>query len=188
MAEAEAMPPRVVLMRADGTEPATGGEAGSSGAVASTATHNAQLSWMAAAEEEVALDDLQALLKETRSVLEKLAEGNLKLGSWQMVLWQPRWVHAETDALCYQKITSDERPIGKQKRIEFRDIREIEELENAEFVLQTGKRDYTFKAPNENKCQVFVHNLRQLRERWRVAQEANPTPAPEKKSRWGLGR
>ena len=36
--------------------------------------------------------------------------------------------------------------------------------------------------------QVFVHNLRQLRERWRVAQEANPTPAPEKKSRWGLGR
>ena len=81
-------------------------------------------------------------------------EGNLKLGSWQMVLWQPRWVHAETDALCYQKITSDERPIGRHKRIEFRDIREIEELENAEFVLQTGKRDYTFKAPNENKCQV----------------------------------
>ena len=81
-------------------------------------------------------------------------EGNLKLGSWQMVLWQPRWVHAETDALCYQKITSDERPIGKQKRIEFRDIREIEELENAEFVLQTNKRDYTFKAPNENRCQV----------------------------------
>ena len=32
-----------------------------------------QLSWMAAAEEEVALDDLEALVKETRGVLEKLA-------------------------------------------------------------------------------------------------------------------
>lgn len=133
------------------------------------AAHNSQLAWMAAAEEEVALDDLQALLKETRGVFEKLAEGNLKLGSWQMVLWQPRWVHAEVDALCYQKITADERPIGREKRIEFKDLKEIEELEFGEFVLQCKKRDYTFKAPDENKCQVIVHNLRQLRERWRVS-------------------
>ena len=37
------------------------------------AAHNAQIAWMAAAEEEVAIDDLQALLKETRGVFEKLA-------------------------------------------------------------------------------------------------------------------
>ena len=181
------------------------------------AAHNAQIAWMAAAEEEVAIDDLQALLKETRGVFEKLAvscahnksttahikrparasrpisyslyshpiahshtlarslslaqEGNLKLGSWQMVLWQPRWVHAETDALCYQKITADERPIGREKRIEFRDVKEIEELEYGEFVLQCSKRDYTFKAADEHKCQVIVHNLRQLRERWRASPE-----------------
>ena len=49
-----------------------------------------------------------------------MQDAAVKLGSWQMVLWQPRWVHAEMDALCYQKITADERPIGKQKRIEFR--------------------------------------------------------------------
>lgn len=98
-------------------------------------------------------------------------EGNLKLGSWQMVLWQPRWVHAETDALCYQKITADERPIGREKRIEFKNVRDIEELEYGEFVLQCKKRDYTFKAPDENKCQVIVHNLRQLRERWRISQQ-----------------
>ena len=48
------MPPRVVLTRAPGTEPAeSSAAAASSGAAASTATHNAQLSWMAAAEEEV---------------------------------------------------------------------------------------------------------------------------------------
>ena len=39
-------------------------------------------------------------------------EGNLKLGSWQMVLWQPRWVHAEVDALCYQKITAEQSSVG----------------------------------------------------------------------------
>ena len=93
------------------------------------------------------------------------------MGSWQMVLWQPRWVHAETDALCYQKITADERPIGREKRIEFRDVKEIEELEYGEFVLQCSKRDYTFKAADEHKCQVIVHNLRQLRERWRASPE-----------------
>ena len=91
-----------------------------------------------------------------------------------MVLWQPRWVHAEVDGLCYQKITADERPIGREKRIAFADVREIEELEYGEFVLQCHKRDYTFKAPDEHKCQVIVHNLRQLRERWRAA---NPDAA-----------
>jgi len=146
--------------------------------VSSQAAHNAQISWMAAAEEEVAQDDLQALLNESRGVLEKLAEGNLKLGTWQMVLWQPRWVFAETDCLCYQKITADERPIGKVKRIEFRDVREIEELEYGEFVLQCAKRDYTFKAPSETVCQVFTHNLRQLRERWRVVAGGSEPPPP----------
>ena len=64
-----------------------------------------------------------------------LQEGNLKLGTWQMVLWQPRWVFASTEALCYQKITADERPIGKEKRISFADIQQIEELEFGEVRL-----------------------------------------------------
>lgn len=117
---------------------------------------------------QVEQDDMEALLRETSGVMEKLAEGNLKLFSWQMVLWQPRWVKAEPHALCYQKITADERPVGKEKRIEFSTIREIEELEYGEFVLQCGKRDYTFKAPDEQTCEVFVGNLRQLIERWRA--------------------
>jgi len=131
----------------------------------------AQLSWMEAQEQEVAQDDLQALLLETRGVLEKLAEGNVKLGSWQMVLWQPRFVFATTDGLCYQKITADERPIGKEKKISFSDVRRIDELEYGEFQLEVAKRMYTFKAPSDHKCQVIVHNLRQLHERHRQAQQ-----------------
>ena len=38
----------------------------------------------------------------------------------------------------------------------------------------TRKRQYTFKAPDETKCQIFVHNLRQLRERHRAGQERAP--------------
>jgi len=90
------------------------------------------------------------------------------MGAWQMVLWQPRWVFAETDGFCYQKISTTERPIGKPKKITFASVREIEELDSAEFVLQCASRDYTFKAPSEEACTVLVHNLRQLRERARA--------------------
>ena len=111
------------------TTPPTGGHA----MTPDMAVQVAQLSWMEAAEQEVraasrknfssarrcanahpaaraqaATGDLEALLTETRGTLEKLAEGHFKLGSWQMVLWQPRWVYAEEDAFCYQKISADE--------------------------------------------------------------------------------
>lgn len=121
------------------------------------------LNWLAASEEQVVQDDLSQLLSETRGVCEKLADAAVKMGAWQMVLWQPRWVYAEVDGLCYQKISTTEKPIGKPKKIKYNDVKEIEELDCAEFVLQTASRDYTFKAPNEDAATVLVHNLRQLR-------------------------
>jgi hypothetical protein len=121
------------------------------------------LNWLAASEEQVVQDDLSQLLSETRGVCEKLADAAVKMGAWQMVLWQPRWVYAEVDGLCYQKISTTEKPIGKPKKIKYIDVKQIEELDCAEFVLQTGSRDYTFKAPNEDAATVLVHNLRQLR-------------------------
>ena len=69
-----------------------------------------------------------------------MQDGAVKMGAWQMVLWQPRWVFAETDGFCYQKISTTERPIGKPKKITFASVREIEELDSAEvysrFVLR----------------------------------------------------
>jgi len=56
----------------------------------------------------------------------------VKMGAWQMVLWQPRWVYAEVDGFCYQKISTAEKPIGKPKKILYADIKEIEELDCAE--------------------------------------------------------
>ena len=71
-----------------------------------------------------------------------------------------------------------QRPIGREKRIEFSDVLDIEELEYGEFVLVCKKRSYTFKAPDEMKCQIFVHNLRQLRERDRVGRQRQGQQAP----------
>ena len=74
------------------------------------------------------------------SPLPPVQDGAVKMGAWQMVLWQPRWVFAETDGFCYQKISTTERPIGKPKKITFASVREIEELDSAEvysrFVLR----------------------------------------------------
>ena len=152
--------------------------AGVGGAVGGVA-HSSQLSWLAQSEEEAVHDDLHQLLSETRGVVEKLAEPAVKLvGSWQLVLWQPRWVFAEIDGLCYQKIWADESPIGKPKKIMFAAVETIEELDCAEFVLQCGKRDFTFKAPSEDACTVLVHNLRQLRERAAREKAARDAEAP----------
>jgi len=128
-----------------------------------------QLEWLTATEDEAVTDDLDQLIQETRGVLEKLADAAVKLGTWQMVLWQPRWVFAELDGICYQKISADERPIGNPKKIPFSSVLHIEELDQGEFVLQCANRDYTFKASHEGMCTVLVHNLRQLRERARQA-------------------
>jgi hypothetical protein len=78
----------------------------------------------------------------------------MKFGAWQMVLWQPRWLYAEVDGLCYQKISTSEvrsrprmalvsaaqtasgvhaqKPIGRPKKILFKNIKDIDELDCAE--------------------------------------------------------
>ena len=33
--------------------------------------------------------------------------GHMKMGSWQMVLWQPRWLFADLEAVMYQKINKE---------------------------------------------------------------------------------
>ena len=143
---------------------------------------NAQLAWLRESEQEAQHDDLSQLLSETKGVVEKLADPAVKLGSWQVVLWQPRMIFADADGLSYQKIDPNEAPIGKAKRIEFASITEIEELDCAEFVLLSGRREYTFKAPSEDACTVLVHNLRQLCERQRAAAAAagDAAPAPRR--------
>ena len=94
-------------------------DAAASSATGASAMQSAQLSWLRESEQEAQHDDLSQLLSETKGVVEKLADPAVKLGSWQVVLWQPRMIFADADGLSYQKIDPNEAPIGKAKRIEF---------------------------------------------------------------------
>ena len=44
------------------------------------------------------------------------------MGPYQLVLWQPRYVFADLDGLHYQKLSTQNRPMGKPKKIKFASI------------------------------------------------------------------
>jgi len=112
----------------------------------------------------------------------------VKLGAWQMVLWQPRFVYAETDGLCYQKVSTNDKPIGKPKKVAFSSVSKIDELEYSEFVVQCTGRDYTFKAGDPNQCTVIVHNLRQLLSRYRESHVDGRAPGQSLKPARGSAK
>ena len=127
---------------------------------------------------QAAAEELRELIQETRGQLEKLALGKLglRMSAWQVVLWQPRWAFADASAFCYQKVDADDRPIPPVKRIAFTDVKAVEQLEDAEFVLVARKRTFTFKAQNEHQCEILVNNLRQLIRRDRAGAASTQLP------------
>lgn len=100
-----------------------------------------QLNWMNEAEAEAEDYELKMLIEETKGPLEKLAEGNMRCGSWQMVLWQPRCFSANLEGAAYQKITAEGKAFGRVKRLPYSGIMDVVELEFCEFAIQCEKRD-----------------------------------------------
>lgn len=80
------------------------------------------------------------------------------MGSWQLVLWQPRWIYVEKDALCYTKVTVDDNPTGLPKRIMFHDISDVT-LHHDEFTVNCIVRVYTFKALFPDDARVCSRTL-----------------------------
>ena len=124
---------------------------------------------------EAEVDPVLRVIAEARGQFEKLA-GDAStslhlLGSWQVVLWQPRWLYAERDALCYQRVGNFGVPLGQAKRIPFEQVTCIDEYEHGEFVLQCRTRSYVFKAADEEATQAMVRRLRGLCERWLMGSE-----------------
>mmetsp|Transcript_1198 Transcript_1198/g.3676 ORF Transcript_1198/g.3676 Transcript_1198/m.3676 type:complete len:171 (+) Transcript_1198:85-597(+) len=142
--------------------PATAGE-GAGPSKRESEVEDLARKWLCAAETEAVEDDLKKLVEETKMPLEKLAgKEGLRMGPYQLVLWQPRYVFADLTGLHYQKLSTQNRPMGKPKKITFASILEVTELEQGEIVIRCRQRDYTFKAPDASKASVMVHNLRQL--------------------------
>lgn len=129
--------------------------------------------------------ELTKLLESTRGHVEKLNDGNpLKLGSWHILWWQPRWYHAEHDCFCHQPISTTEatlasgyfslarprsKPVGKVVKIPYCSIERIEVRASpsgsrTEFLLVcTDGKTHTFKCKTTEACERLVGNLRELR-------------------------
>ena len=56
-------------------------------------------------------------------LLEKLASSTtLSFRSYQLCVWQERYVYASDDALCYQHLSADMQPTGSKKQIPYASI------------------------------------------------------------------
>ena len=65
----------------------------------------------------------EALKGDSKGLLEKLASSTtLSFRSYQLCVWQERYVYASDDALCYQHLSSDMQPTGSVKQIPYSSI------------------------------------------------------------------
>ena len=63
------------------------------------------------------------LLRRRAGLLEKLASSTtLSFRSYQLCVWQERYVYASDDALCYQHLSADMQPTGSTKQIPYSSI------------------------------------------------------------------
>ena len=82
---------------------------------------------------------------ECRGLLEKLArKSTFSFRSYQLCVWQERYVFAEDDALCYQQLSQDRVPSGPMKRIPYSSISFVGPIDDTQFVLRCTRRNYTF--------------------------------------------
>jgi len=65
----------------------------------------------------------EALKADSKGLLEKLASSTtLSFRSYQLCVWQERYVYASDDALCYQHLAADMQPTGSKKHIPYSSI------------------------------------------------------------------
>lgn len=65
----------------------------------------------------------EALKSDSKGLLEKLASSTtVSFRSYQLCVWQERYVYASDDALCYQHLSSDMQPTGSVKQIPYSSI------------------------------------------------------------------
>jgi len=104
-----------------------------------------------------------ALKEDTKGVLEKLASAKtVSFRSYQLCVWQERWVFADDDALCYQHLSSDMQPTGASTRIPFSDIEFVGPFDETQFVLKCSRRAYTFLCDSTETRTRWIRNVSQL--------------------------
>jgi hypothetical protein len=98
-----------------------------------------------------------------RGVLEKLAsKSTLSFRSYQLCVWQERFVFAEDDALSYHQLGKERQPQGSKKRIPYGSIRFVGPFDQTQFVLMCARRSYTFLCDTEETRPRWIKSISQL--------------------------
>ena len=98
-----------------------------------------------------------------RGKLEKLAStSTVSFRSYQLCVWQERWVYAEDDALCYAHLTADMKPEGQSKRIPFASIEFVGPFDETQFVIKCAKRTFTFLADSAEARTRWIKSIAAL--------------------------
>ena len=105
----------------------------------------------------------EALKAESKGLLEKLAsKSTFSIRSYQLCVWQERCVFAADDALCYQHLSADMQPTGKQKRIPYSTIEFVGPFDDTQFGVKCARRAYTFLCDSTDTRNKWIVNISKL--------------------------
>ena len=102
----------------------------------------------------------EALKSDSKGLLEKLASSTtLSFRSYQLCVWQERYVYASDDALCYQHLSSDMQPTGSVKQIPYSSIEFVGPFDEQQFVVKCKGRAYTFMCDTLETRTRWIKNI-----------------------------
>lgn len=101
--------------------------------------------------------------EECQGRLEKLAtKSSLSFRSYQLCVWQERYVFAEDNALCYRQLNKEHLPIGRAKRIPYASMQFVGPFDERQFVIMCPRRSYTFLTADTEERTRWIKALSRL--------------------------
>lgn len=105
----------------------------------------------------------EALKADSKGLLEKLASSTtLSFRSYQLCVWQERFVYASDDALCYQHLSADMQPTGSKKQISYASIEFVGPFDEQQFVVKCKGRAFTFMCDSVETRTKWIKNISML--------------------------
>jgi len=105
----------------------------------------------------------EALKADSKGLLEKLASSTtLSFRSYQLCVWQERFVYASDDALCYQHLSADMQPTGSKKQIPYASIEFVGPFDEQQFVVKCKGRAFTFMCDSVETRTKWIKNISML--------------------------
>lgn len=102
----------------------------------------------------------EALKSDSKGLLEKLASSTtISFRSYQLCVWQERYVYASDEALCYQHLSADMQPTGAVKTIPYSSIEFVGPFDEQQFVVKCKGRAFTFMCDTLEGRTRWIKNI-----------------------------